>query len=273
MDYLGQSGEKALVNDRGRILRLPFAGDGQPPEPGTRINPKRDSCCCPKSVDLMSKQEDHKRSDPRRTSDKNKNGNLVFMGIDSPVDRDLWVSEFKGHKIKLLLYPLDTIITPLPTYWLYFDIDKNKVNIVDVMTKATTIYLYSRRTFGSLGNHDNNLNEKNELKSIIRKFYQPQEYDQILDKLTRSHPRPRSIRIHFKVFDIWDNLIAVEHDINKEKKWVKKFKEIHPNTRLSKYNHYVKSINGKGDGNGVLEPLKDWYKKPEDKRYKYVRIY
>lgn len=281
MDYLGQSGDKALVNDRGRILRLPFAGDGKPPEPGTRINPKRDSCCCPKNVDLIPGQEDEGgRRDPRRTS-VNKELSLTsnkFIGFnpyktgdskvvfgydtsgDGVIDKNPGQGEEKfeelGKGYRCLIYTEDSLLFPMPEIALMWDFASKKYQIINI-NRHKIFYVWSEGTYGTF--QDSNRQVLKLAKKIKPELTLEQFNKPALDYSTR----PLVIKVldtNRKFFTDGNGNIL---NPSSSRANVIMFKQAYPKGQLW--------VSPEPECN--MEVLKAWYKNPEHKRFKYVRLY
>ena len=174
MEFIRRVGNQAEVNDGGKIRRLPFSGEGVPPQPGARINPVRDACCCPGSVPLEPRQADEKvlRSDPRReivTKKKKRGFNLVvpFQFLTNqayyypdnypphinPSDYGKfgWIfplSSLMGTDIKVLLWSVfPSSVLPLPEAWLQWNLKDNSFKLVK-LKPGSTLYYFALPYFG-----------------------------------------------------------------------------------------------------------------------------
>lgn len=167
MKYLGERGGKAEVNDAGRIRRLPFTGQGVPPEPGTRVNPQRDSCCCPKGVELNTENpKEGKGGDSRRQVAKNTEKIKTSIKIVPGASLDLislrkfpglgWMGGYGGNRFESLrnfacnfvLYRADLLYVPLLENWIEWDSKSNTFKVVRIpLNKVKNIYLWSEQTF------------------------------------------------------------------------------------------------------------------------------
>ena len=283
MDYLGQSGDKALVNDRGRILRLPFAGDGKPPEPGIRITPKQDSYYCPKNVDLVPGQDDDKgKRDPRRTS-ANKELNLTsnkFIGFN-PYRTDF--NKFKvvfgydtsevtekgenpghgeekffqlGTGYRCLIYTEDSLLFPLPQLALMWDFGAKRFQLINV-NRHKIFYVWSEGTYGTY-------QDSNRRVLTLAKKIKPNLTLDLLNKPTQdSVKRPLIIKVldtNRRFFTDGNGNIFSNRPGQAN---ILMFAKSHPLGQLW--------VAPEPECN--LEVLKAWYKNPEDKRFKYERLY
>lgn len=170
MRYLGERGGKAEVNDAGRIRRLPFTGQGVPPEPGTRVNPQRDSCCCPKQVELTPNSEnDTRRLDPRRTVNPNKQQkkhpfvcvpiswlsssfdpfNSVHRNIYHEFGGRMPLGSLMGKDIKVYIQPSsNNFLFPLAQYYLEWDLKDNTFDIREFKKSDKIIYHWGEEWLG-----------------------------------------------------------------------------------------------------------------------------
>lgn len=278
MKYLGERGGKAEVNDAGRIRRLPFAGQGVPPEPGTTVNPARDSCCCPKNVSLKKEdlgrggQGDIRRQVVNTPQDYVSDIRLVsaftasFRKKDNPDYIGGSITEgalgrFRnliGLPYKFLLYRYDGLYVPFFEKWVEWNSKTNEFKIVKRHIKQVkNLFVWSEQTFSS--------------------FYETgPDIRYLVDELGRTVPvdlvkNPRSVKLKVWIFDVFRDpeLIGDKSQLGADRidaDWrIASFKpileRIHP--RIEVYVHFSER--------GDIEHFKNWYKDP--KQFRYERIY
>lgn len=164
MEFIRQVGSQAEVNDGGIIRRLPFSGEGVPPQPGTRVNPVLNECCCPSAVPL---EPDRGRGgsrvpDPRRVSNNSKNSSKPLIFIPT-----VWMSQslselykispevyhafgernnltaLLGQDIKLCIHPsLTNLLLPIPQNFLEWDLKDNTFKYRSLKPSDKEIFLW-----------------------------------------------------------------------------------------------------------------------------------
>lgn len=267
MEFIRQVGNQAEVNDGGKIRRLPFSGEGVAPQPGARVNPVRDACCCPGAIPLEPNREivEALKSDPRRVSN-NKTQKPQRYWCVSP--------HFSlgglplGGDYKFLIYPYDTPVLPIPRNWLQLDCKTRKLKLIKLNPGKISLFFF---TFGTIGSGY----VKNAFGSVI--LDNLSYYEQWLQPIARANnlsvdtetliePINSSFYLTCKVVDaFWEDYGYAGSDSIKDplNEFRLLYEKEHKNSQLWVSTPVFK---------GKLEPhYKKWYKKPDS--FTYERLH
>lgn len=296
MLYMGRRGNKAEVNDGGRIIRLPFEGDGKPPEPGQRVQATKNDCCCPEAIPTDQKKPPKKPHKPPRR-DSNKVDIVPYASTNRCVgcaggeiggfsyikaafkerEVDYPIIDFTvliGKKYKLLLTPEDTPVLPTPKFWVEWDTFTNKFKLVQLPAKIKKLYLWENISFGSVGLDilSNGSGWSGDVASVTKKI------NPKLNAETLATPIPNSkdLEIEYWVMDCnrqaWYRAYAVDDGIydpdpvvTPGDRFITRFTtNFHPKGKIFRTFHYESR----------LDVFSKWYNDPEDPQYfTYERLY
>lgn len=260
MEFIRQVGNQAEVNDGGKIRRLPFSGEGVAPQPGARVNPVRDACCCPGAVPLAPHQvKEALRGDPRRTFNGKTKEIFNFCCDNYMVDTDI-----VKNVNKILVYPVDTFFLPLPELWIQYDSREDKF-IIKRFTNITEMYTHCSSTFGSIG--DSQLTLQSYIRPLIERLISLGTPERVMQQITQPQRNPERLKTKFFIYDVGGN----ERDsISKTRySWVERFSTIHPKSQI-----HIMYVNRLLEGFKTFKEMeRAWFKKPNDNRFKYERLY